>query len=257
MALTIDDIYDKEFALKGGGYDRNDVDQFLDEICDEMTNMQERIDQLESELSKARAEAEAARESVKPAPQPVAKAEPAVAKTSQTLESILLSAQRLADEAVENANAKAETIVKEAQEKASQIVDDAQSERETLSAELESMRKAAAEYKDSFLAMVNKYKTMLEGEDFLEEVSTCMPKEWAPPVIRAALTHAAAQHPHIDGDLLQHDLLQHLCRHGEGHRRHAQKIMRICRREGSDGAHGRFEITPRCARRWASTEALS
>ena len=123
MALTIDDIYDKEFALKGGGYDRNDV----------------------------------------------AKAEPAVAKTSQTLESILLSAQRLADEAVENANAKAETIVKEAQEKASQIVDDAQSERETLSAELESMRKAAAEYKDSFLAMVNKYKTMLEGEDFLKK----------------------------------------------------------------------------------------
>ena len=68
MALTIDDIYDKEFALKGGGYDRNDVDQFLDEICDEMTNMQERIDQLESDLSKARAEAEAARQSVKPAP---------------------------------------------------------------------------------------------------------------------------------------------------------------------------------------------
>ena len=60
MALTIDDIYDKEFALKGGGYDRNDVDQFLDEICDEMTNMQERIDQLESDLSKARAEALAA-----------------------------------------------------------------------------------------------------------------------------------------------------------------------------------------------------
>ena len=79
MALTIDDIYDKEFALKGGGYDRNDVDQFLDEICDEMTNMQERIDQLESDLSKARAEAEAARQAVKPAPQPVAKAEPAVA----------------------------------------------------------------------------------------------------------------------------------------------------------------------------------
>ena len=40
MALTIDDILDKEFALKGGGYDRDDVDQFLDEICDEMTNMQ-------------------------------------------------------------------------------------------------------------------------------------------------------------------------------------------------------------------------
>ena len=50
MALTIDDIYDKEFALKGGGYDRDDVDQFLDEICDEMTSMQDHISQLEEQL---------------------------------------------------------------------------------------------------------------------------------------------------------------------------------------------------------------
>ena len=102
-------------------------------------------------------------------PSPSRRPSPPWPKTSQTLESILLSAQRLADEAVENANAKAETIVKEAQEKASQIVDDAQSERETLSAELESMRKAAAEYKDSFLAMVNKSRPCGGGEDFLKK----------------------------------------------------------------------------------------
>ena len=59
MAITIDDIYDKEFALKGGGYDRDDVDQFLDEICDEMTNMQEKITSLESDLQKAQDEHEA------------------------------------------------------------------------------------------------------------------------------------------------------------------------------------------------------
>ena len=55
MALTIDDILDKEFALKGGGYDRDDVDQFLDEICDEMTNLQNSIADLESKLSNAEA----------------------------------------------------------------------------------------------------------------------------------------------------------------------------------------------------------
>ena len=102
MAITIDDIYDKEFALKGGGYDRDDVDQFLDEICDEMTNMQEKITSLESDLQKAQDELKAAREAVKPAP--VAQAQPVetpIAKTSSTLESILLSAQRLADEEVE------------------------------------------------------------------------------------------------------------------------------------------------------------
>ena len=120
MAITIDDIYDKEFALKGGGYDRDDVDQFLDEICDEMTNMQEKITSLESDLQKAQDELKAAREAVKPAP--VAQAQPVetpIAKTSSTLESILLSAQRLADEEVEKAKEKAAQIIKDAEDQAS------------------------------------------------------------------------------------------------------------------------------------------
>ena len=100
MALTIDDIYDKEFALKGGGYDRNDVDQFLDEICDEMTNMLEHIEKLEKALQQAQMETEAAKAAAQKAAPVVVKSEP-VARTSETLEGILLSAQRLADEAVE------------------------------------------------------------------------------------------------------------------------------------------------------------
>ncbi len=169
MALTIDDIYDKEFALKGGGYDRNDVDQFLDEICDEMTNMQERIDQLEADLKQARADAEAARSVVRPAPQPVVKSEAPVARTSETLESILISAQKLADEAVENAKGKATAIVKEAEEKASQIVDDAQGEKATLASEIETLRKTATEYREGFLALVNKHKALLEKDDFFSK----------------------------------------------------------------------------------------
>lgn len=43
----------------------------------------------------------------------------------------------------------------------------------------------------------------------------------------AFLAHAAAQHPHVNGDLLQHDLLQRLRWDGEGQRRHAQEIARI------------------------------
>ena len=132
MAITIDDIYDKEFALKGGGYDRDDVDQFLDEICDEMTSMQEKIAALESDLQKAQDELKTAREAVKPAPvvqaQPAAEETP-IAKTSSTLESILLSAQRLADEEVDKAKEKAAQIIKDAEDQASRLVDDAQEER--------------------------------------------------------------------------------------------------------------------------------
>lgn len=167
MALTIDDIYDKEFALKGGGYDRNDVDQFLDEICDEMTNMLEHIEKLEKDLQQAQMEAEAAKAAKQAAPV-VVKSEP-VAQTSATLEGILLSAQRLADEAVENAKVKAQDIVKEAEEKASEIVGEARIEKETLSAKLDGMRKSVADYKKNFQALVDKYQKMLADEDFLGE----------------------------------------------------------------------------------------
>ncbi|MEG2252257.1 MAG: DivIVA domain-containing protein [Clostridia bacterium] len=165
MALTIDDIYDKEFALKGGGYDRNDVDQFLDEICDEMTNMQERISTLEAELQQAKLAAQASAEAVRPMPQPVEKAETApVGKASETLESILLSAQRLADDAVETAKRRAEDIVKQAEDQASHIVDDAQEEKNTLDKELGALKTAASEYRENFIALLNHHKQMLEDD---------------------------------------------------------------------------------------------
>ncbi|MEG0742095.1 MAG: DivIVA domain-containing protein [Clostridia bacterium] len=168
MALTIDDIYDKEFALKGGGYDRNDVDQFLDEICDEMTNMQERISTLEAELQQAKLAAQASAEAVRPMPQPVEKAETApVGKASETLESILLSAQRLADDAVETAKRRAEDIVKQAEDQASHIVDDAQEEKNTLDKELGALKTAASEYRENFIALLNHHKQMLEDDNTL------------------------------------------------------------------------------------------
>lgn len=168
MPLTIDDIYDKEFALKGGGYDRNDVDQFLDEICDEMANMVEHIEKLEKDLQKAQMEVEAAKASAQSAAPVVVKSEP-LGQTSATLEGILLSAQRLADEAVEKAKEKAEAIIKEAEDKAEEIVGEARTEKETLSGKLDGMRKSVADYKKNFEALINKYKTLLDNEDFLGE----------------------------------------------------------------------------------------
>lgn len=164
MALTIDDIYDKEFALKGGGYDRNDVDQFLDEICDEMSNMLDHIEKLEKDLQQAQMEVEAAKASARNAAPAVVRSEP-VARTSETLEGILLSAQRLADEAVANAKTKADGIVKEAQEKAEKIVDEARTEKESLASQMEGLRKSVAEYKDGFKKLLTKYQSLLDSDE--------------------------------------------------------------------------------------------
>ena len=173
MAITIDDIYDKEFALKGGGYDRDDVDQFLDEICDEMVRMQDEMQALQLELSKAKealvlaenTAVPAAPEVVRTVEEPVA--EDQVKKASSTLESILRNAQTLADEEVENAKKKAEEMIQQAQEEASQIVDEANAEKEAISGSLDTMRAAAAEYRTNFLNLLKKSQELLAGENGL------------------------------------------------------------------------------------------
>ena len=208
MSLTIDDIYDKEFAIKAGGYDRDDVDRFLDQICDEMTSLQEAINVKEKEALKIDAQlvkpvaapvvapvaAPVLKPIAAPAAEPVAakrepvqetmvyapplkpvakkveeeapvveKSEP-VARTSEMLEGILLSAQRLADEAVENARNKAKEIVKEAEEQAAKIVDEARLEKEELSSQLDGLRNSIAEYKKAFKTLIEKSKALLDDE---------------------------------------------------------------------------------------------
>ena len=41
MAITVAMIEEKEFKIKMRGYDPSEVDEFLDEICDEMVALQE------------------------------------------------------------------------------------------------------------------------------------------------------------------------------------------------------------------------
>lgn len=176
MGITVSDIEQKEFQFKGAGYDPYDVDSYLDQICDEMIAMQDRIDALEAELKQAKAAAEAAAESVKPMPQEVVRVEDhqPVAKASETLENILLSAQRIGDEAVENAKRRAAEIVAEAEDKASELMDTAQEEKLTLEKELVSLRGAAIDYRKRFLSLINEHKSLLEADSavFEEEGET-------------------------------------------------------------------------------------
>lgn len=161
MAITIDDIYDKEFTQKGGGYDRHEVDQFLDEICDEMTNRQEDYAKLQDELVKLQQELKTAKESVQPAA-------PVVANESVALQGIMDRMQRFVTEEENRARTEADAIIKKAQDEAGKLLDDAQNEKGALAEELEKLRAGVAEYKDSFLKLITKYKDMLEGEELLK-----------------------------------------------------------------------------------------
>lgn len=164
MALTIDDILDKEFALKGGGYDRDDVDQFLDEICDEMTNLQNSIADLQGKLANTeaaleQAQADAAAAAAAPAQVEAAPEQP---NLGATLESMFRRAGLVADDTVKEAEEKAQGIVKEAEEKATQILDEAIEERETIRKTLDDLKTSANSYRQSFLEMLDKHRQALE-----------------------------------------------------------------------------------------------
>ena len=161
MALTIDDILDKEFGLKGGGYDRDDVDQFLDEICDEITNLQNSIVDLQGKLANAEAALQQAREEAAAAPvqEQVAPEQP---NLGATLENMFRRAGLVADDTVKEAEEKAGNIVKEAEEKATQILDDAMEERETIRKSLADLKASAAAYRQSYLEMLDKHRQTLE-----------------------------------------------------------------------------------------------
>ena len=53
MPITVAMIEEKEFKTKMRGYDPVEVDEFLDDICDEMVAMQEEIATLTQRLNQA------------------------------------------------------------------------------------------------------------------------------------------------------------------------------------------------------------
>ena len=166
MAITVSDIEQKEFTYKGAGYDPYDVDQYLDQICDEMIAMQDRIDALEAELAKAKREVEVATKAVMPVQPEVVRTEAVapVGQASQTLESILLNAQKLADGAVEDAKRRAEEIVKAAQNQASELLDDAKEEKATLEKSMEAMRGSAKDFRKDLLTLIDEQKSLLDSK---------------------------------------------------------------------------------------------
>ena len=52
--ITVDLITSKEFSLENRGYDRREVDSFLDDICEEMERMEEEIKDLRQKTTVVR-----------------------------------------------------------------------------------------------------------------------------------------------------------------------------------------------------------
>ena len=181
MAISVKDIQEKEFGTQTtGGYNIEQVDDFLDEISEQMAalvreniELNRQIKTLEADVLTARRQAEAAE-----ARTPDYNEKGYFQNLQNAMRESLIGAQRIADETTEDANRKAQKTVSDAQAKASALVSKAQEEADAISAEAktrvdtlqaryDALKASAAAYKEEFSRLLDSQANALRESNGL------------------------------------------------------------------------------------------
>ena len=136
--ITIDAIESKEFAIRKNGYDQDEVDSFLDDICDEMERQLGTINKLQQQLREAQTAA------ARPVPVPAAAS--VSPQSEAAFREILEMAQKV---------------------KAEAQLGSLNAERDRLTAQVEGLKKTVATYRSSFEALLASQKDALSQIDNL------------------------------------------------------------------------------------------
>lgn len=138
--VTVEMIYQKDFREKSRGYDKQEVDAFLDDIMEEMERLNKTIEELQSQLREARQTRPAA-----PAP--------ATAQNG-SIQEVLAMAVKLKNDTMQEAQAKADAIIAEAESKAKERLGSLDAEHERLTKQVAMLKESAADYRAKFEALL-------------------------------------------------------------------------------------------------------
>lgn len=178
MPISVKDIQEKEFSRqKRDGYMVEEVDDFLDQIADQLSVLIRENMALAEKLKAAESApaplfAPAAPAPVVPAPA-APSADPAYDEPSYfknlelAMRDTLVGAQRIADDTVADARKKAQQLVSAAEEQAAQIAASAKAEAETVKAEAEGIRKSISGYRTAFRRLVEGQVKILKDTESL------------------------------------------------------------------------------------------
>jgi cell division initiation protein len=158
MKITPLDIQQMVFKMRLRGYDRQDVDRFLEEVA-------QTVELLNRENSTLREKLSAAEEQL---------AE--LRKTESTLTQTLLSTQMLADDIKRRSERDAELIIKEAEMKAADLIRQAGMELATLQRDLSDLRKQRLLAVERLRSTIRTFERILEIEEG-EEGEHAVPTE--------------------------------------------------------------------------------
>ena len=148
--ITADMIAEKEFSIESKGYNREEVDSFLDAICEEMDRLNNEIYDLRQKTTIVRPAA------------PAAEASGASQEDSSRFREILEMAATVKEETIRKAREDAEAIRLKAQTEASERLEGLAEERERLETEVAALKTAAADYRKKFEELLHAQQEALE-----------------------------------------------------------------------------------------------
>lgn len=183
--ITVKDIREKEFTKQKHGYHEDEVDEFLDEIADQLEmlirenrTLSQQIDDLKAATAYEPPVMQRTYAPPQPAPEPtfhheprhgeVVGDEPSYFKNLETtLRETLISAQRIADETVADARKKAKQLVASAEDQSASILSAAKLEVEAAKAKNDEIHKAAEDYRTRFVRLVQEQMHLIKEDDTL------------------------------------------------------------------------------------------
>ena len=181
MAISVKDIQEKEFPIQAnGGYDIEQVDDFLDAISEQLSALIRENLALTGQVQKLDEELAAKTQALEEATAKVPDYNEAgyFKNLQNAMRESLIGAQRLADETTANAKAEADRMVNDAVAEAQKTIDDAKAEAEALTgaaqkaandakAECDALKAAADSYRASFRKLVEEQLEVLKANDIL------------------------------------------------------------------------------------------
>lgn len=166
MAITVRDIQEKEFSKqKLNGYSIEEVDDFLDELAEQLGVLIRENIALKEAAAKA-AEAPVVQPVVE-APAPAEESaydEPSYFKNlEQAMRETLISSQRIADDTVAEARKKAQEILSAAQEQADATAASAKAELDAAKAQVDSLKQEVESYRAEAITVLDQQQTAIDA----------------------------------------------------------------------------------------------
>ncbi len=145
--ITVDEISRKEFSFANKGYNQKEVDDFLDDICDEIERMENEIMDLRQKTTAVRQAQEDTGIS---------------AENEESFREVLTLAVQVKEETLRKAREDAEAIRVKAETEANERLDGLSDERKSLEAEVAALKKTAADYRAQFEALLQAQQEALD-----------------------------------------------------------------------------------------------